>query len=70
MCPTVEKLLVVGSKDTMMITTITIEIEAHIMEEKTHIIQIVIHTTLKVTEIGTINPINMLAMNEVHMTGE
>lgn len=77
LCLTVEKLLVVGSKDTMMITTIIIEIEVHIMEimeERTPLTTIVIHTMPKKTEIGTINQtntdMNAIHMNVVHMKGE
>lgn len=73
LCLTVEKLLVVGSKDTMMITTIIIEIEVHIMEimEEKTLITIVIHTMPKKTETGIIKRIqNMEDMNAIHMIGE
>jgi hypothetical protein len=77
-CLAVEKLLVVGSKDTMMITTIIIEIEVHIMEimEGKTPITIVIHTMLpKETATGTISRTNMDMdrdmKTEIHMkTGE
>lgn len=48
---------IVGTKDTMMITTIIIEIEAHIMDEKIRTIIPIIHH--KETATGTINQTNM-----------
>lgn len=59
-------------KDHMMITTIIIETEVHIMEimeEKTLTITIVIQIMLKETEIGTISRINM-DMTVIHMIGK
>lgn len=63
-------MLIVASKDTMMITTIIIEIEAHIMDERILIITIASHIMRKETEIGTINQIDIINMSAIHMTGE